>query len=157
MIPRGANPHAARAGEYNQEEMAGHAPDRPNASQSFYRPELDGLRFFAFLFVFITHAFSDDATVYVARGVPWWIAHLAARLAHIGRYGVPLFFVLSSYLITELLIRESRLRGRIDVPRFYARRALRIWPLYFVFVLASAVVVRAVAHTPGAFPDRYAA
>ena len=42
-----------------------------------------------------------------------------------------LFFCLSAYLITELLLREAGTTGGIDVRSFYFRRILRIWPLYF--------------------------
>jgi peptidoglycan/LPS O-acetylase OafA/YrhL len=51
-----------------------------------------------------------------------------------GALGVPVFFVLSAYLITELLLRESEKYGKVDIGKFYIRRILRIWPLYF-FVL----------------------
>jgi peptidoglycan/LPS O-acetylase OafA/YrhL len=120
----------------------------------FYRPELDGLRFVAFFCVFISHAFSDDASRYLAQGVPWPFAYVISQLVHVGRFGVPLFFVLSSYLITELLIREHRKTGTIDVKRFYLRRALRIWPLYVVFVLVISVLLRATGG-PSAFPADY--
>jgi peptidoglycan/LPS O-acetylase OafA/YrhL len=49
-----------------------------------------------------------------------------------GVYGVPVFFFLSAFLITELLERERELTGRINVRAFYVRRILRIWPLYFL-------------------------
>lgn len=52
-----------------------------------------------------------------------------------GGLGVDLFFALSAYLITELLVREFEQRGGIDVKAFYVRRALRIWPLYYAFLL----------------------
>ena len=45
-----------------------------------------------------------------------------------------LFFVLSSYLITELLLRERETTGTIHIKNFYVRRILRIWPLYFAFI-----------------------
>jgi peptidoglycan/LPS O-acetylase OafA/YrhL len=45
-----------------------------------------------------------------------------------------LFFLLSSYLITELLLREKDATGRLDVLAFYKRRILRIWPLYFTII-----------------------
>jgi len=47
------------------------------------------------------------------------------------------FFILSAFLITELLLRERESRGAVDLKAFYIRRILRIWPLYFV-VLALA-------------------
>lgn len=60
-------------------------------------------------------------------------------------FGVAVFFLLSAYLITELLLRERELTGRIDVRSFYLRRALRIWPLYFLVLsggLAISLIVR---------------
>jgi len=87
----------------------------------FYIPQLDGLRFLAFLSVFIGHA--APAATYVGTAA-----------------GLELFFVLSSYLITALLVRESDATGRINVLAFWARRALRIWPLYFSFLFANAIV-----------------
>ena len=98
---------------------------------TFYRPELDGLRFIAFLSVFVGHAFSSEADFYVRHGLPPLVGRGIVAIITSGRSGVPLFFRLSSYLITELLIREDKARGQIDVRSFYFRRALRIWPLYF--------------------------
>jgi peptidoglycan/LPS O-acetylase OafA/YrhL len=100
------------------------------AAKPFYRPELDCLRFFAFLCVFIHHTLPKVPEFYRER-------HLPERLANIpyaGSFGVDLFFCLSAYIITELLLREVALRGGVDVFAFYVRRALRIWPLYFAFV-----------------------
>jgi peptidoglycan/LPS O-acetylase OafA/YrhL len=107
-----------------------------NIKAKFYQPELDGLRFFAFLAVFISHCFSQDPAYYVRAGLPESLATWIARGIASGGNGVPLFFILSSYLITELLLREHEKRGKIDVKAFYMRRILRIWPLYFAFLLA---------------------
>ena len=52
-----------------------------------------------------------------------------------------LFFLLSSYLITTLLLREFEQTGRLDLVAFYIRRALRIWPLYFVAVAVSILLL----------------
>ncbi len=49
-------------------------------------------------------------------------------------FGVCLFFFLSSFLITRLLLIEREATGRIRTSRFYLRRCLRIWPLYFFFL-----------------------
>lgn len=102
---------------------------------SFYRPELDCLRFFAFLFVFVSHAFAIELGYYTHLGIPQSAALWLSRAIAVGGFGVALFFVLSSYLITELLIREHGRTGRLDIKSFYIRRALRIWPLYFFFLL----------------------
>ncbi len=111
------------------------------AKSKFYQPELDGLRFFAFLAVFLSHCFSLDPAHYAQAGMPLSVAKWIARALASGGNGVPLFFILSSYLITELLLREYEKRGKIDVKAFYMRRILRIWPLYFAFLLVVFVLV----------------
>jgi peptidoglycan/LPS O-acetylase OafA/YrhL len=60
-----------------------------------------------------------------------------------GPMAVTFFFVLSGFLITYLLLREGERLGRIDVPRFYVRRMLRIWPLYFLLVFIGLVLIPA--------------
>jgi peptidoglycan/LPS O-acetylase OafA/YrhL len=104
------------------------------AKSAAYRPELDMLRFFSFLLVFVTHTFGYSVEHLVAHHVPWVIALVVASLAIGGRMGVDLFFLLSAYLITDLLLREKETLGHLNVPAFYVRRALRIWPLYFWFI-----------------------
>jgi peptidoglycan/LPS O-acetylase OafA/YrhL len=106
---------------------------RPSVKPSFYRPELDVLRFFAFLSVFVYHTLYVPLDHLVGRGVPMWFAQLQVGISRAGAYGVDLFFALSAYLITELLLREKEYRGTLDVKSFYIRRILRIWPLYYVF------------------------
>jgi peptidoglycan/LPS O-acetylase OafA/YrhL len=94
--------------------------------QRYYKPELDVLRLFAFLFVFFVHRLDlapIDSHEY------YWAFHLSL----LGNYGVPLFFFLSAFLITELLSREEHVFGKINIKSFYVRRMLRIWPLYFTF------------------------
>jgi peptidoglycan/LPS O-acetylase OafA/YrhL len=108
----------------------------------FYRPELDVLRFGAFLTVFITHVMSWKPDFYIQKlHVSPAIGSLLADAARAGKGGVVLFFMLSSYLITALLIREHDRTGKIDLKAFYVRRILRIWPLYFFFVGAAALIL----------------
>lgn len=57
-----------------------------------------------------------------------------------GSFGVCLFFLLSAYLITELLEREREQTGAVNVKSFYFRRMLRIWPLYFIFLFFGVVL-----------------
>ena len=111
-------------------EVVSSPPARP---KSFYRPELDVLRFFAFFAVFLFH-FTRPTELYVQHGVPRIIAALGNGLIQGGVFGVDLFFVLSAYLITELLLREKDECGSLDVRGFYLRRILRIWPLYFFYI-----------------------
>ena len=99
------------------------------------------LRFFAFLMVFLHHAFPHNTEFWTKLGIPSFLATVLAGIGATGAFGVSLFFVLSSYLITELLLREKDLIGTLDVRSFYIRRMLRIWPLYFAF-LALAVILQ---------------
>ncbi len=91
---------------------------------SFYRPGLDILRVLAFLLVFVAH------------GLAWHIDKptQTGAIARAGEFGVCIFFFLSSYLITELLLREKRDTHTIVIRSFYVRRILRIWPLYFAMI-----------------------
>jgi peptidoglycan/LPS O-acetylase OafA/YrhL len=112
------------------------------SKERFYRPELDVLRFFAFLGVFIFHAAPHTRDFYRAAGAPHWLSSFLISVFGAGAYGVDLFFALSAYLITSLLLRERDLRGTIDLRGFYLRRMLRIWPLYLSFVAFAAIVGR---------------
>jgi len=113
-------------------------PDR--RTERFYRPEIDVLRFFAFLGVFIFHAAPHTRDFYNAAGTPYWLGSFLISVFGAGAYGVDLFFALSAYLITSLLLRERDLTGTIDLRAFYLRRILRIWPLYLSFVAFAALV-----------------
>ena len=105
----------------------------------FYRPELDVIRFIAFLLVFLHHVLPIGGDIH--------IDHLLGSLAPVFYafinacgYGLSLFFTLSAFLICELLLRERESAGKIGIKQFYIRRILRIWPLYY-FALALGVIV----------------
>ena len=108
----------------------------------FYSPELDVLRFFAFFGVFIFHAAPRSLEFYAANSIPSWLSTLLISTFGAGAYGVDLFFALSAYLITCLLLRERSATGDVDLRGFYIRRILRIWPLYLGFVAFAAVADR---------------
>src|SRR3954470_21035539 len=73
----------------------------------FYRPELDMLRFFAFFLVFITHG--------PRLAGPSRLAAFYNPVAAAGAWGLSLFFFLSSYLISELLLREKERTGAVHL------------------------------------------
>src|SRR5262249_43136368 len=58
-----------------------------------------------------------------------------------GWVGVQLFFILSGYLITPLLLREEATYGRVDLKAFWARRILRIWPLFYLTVAIAFLLI----------------
>jgi peptidoglycan/LPS O-acetylase OafA/YrhL len=91
------------------------------------QPALDGLRGIAILLV---------------------VLHHAAQWPSGGFLGVDLFFVLSGFLITTLLLEESAVTGRISLRRFYARRALRLLPALAVMLAGFIVVSVAVGDNP---------
>lgn len=96
-----------------------------------YLPQLDGLRGVAIILVLLHHL-----TIYrPASGIDEWIASVPL----IGWCGVDLFFVLSGFLITGILI-DSRDSTRYFTS-FYARRTLRIFPLYYVCVFAALILL----------------
>ncbi|MDX6513696.1 MAG: hypothetical protein QOE36_3200 [Gaiellaceae bacterium] len=88
-------------------------------------PELTGLRGIAILLVFVYHALEAFRRVGLVGG---WV-------------GVDIFFVLSGFLITTLLVNEWDERGGISLLRFYARRALRLLPALVVFLAVAAPVL----------------
>jgi peptidoglycan/LPS O-acetylase OafA/YrhL len=100
------------------ERRAGESKSTPKLG---YRPALDGIRALAVVAVFAYHA-----------GLPW---------ARAGFLGVDVFFVLSGYLITSVLLTERRRQGRIDLLRFWMRRARRLLPAVVVLLAAVAVTV----------------
>lgn len=110
-----ALPHTIERGERSPERSAW-LTRRPR-----YRPDIEGLRAVAVFIVVAFHA-----------GVPGFEG---------GFIGVDVFFVLSGYLITWLLVNEAEREGGIDLARFYARRARRLLPAMAVVLLGTLVVM----------------
>ena len=112
-----------RAGSKRRQADAGtgaSAAEAPVRPKSRYIPALDGLRTFAVLAVIAYHM-----------GIPW---------AKGGLLGVTIFFVLSGYLITSLLVIEFQGTGRINLPDFWLRRVRRLFPA-IVFSVAGIAVL----------------
>lgn len=111
------------------------------STSKVYFPHLDGLRFMAFFVVFVHHALLPQAVDPTRTSALYQFVDAQKQN---GALGVNLFFVLSGFLITYLLLHEKTLQQRISIPHFYFRRVLRIWPLYFLVVLAGFLLVPAV-------------
>ncbi len=99
-------------------DVAATSPTSPN--RLGYRPELDGIRAVAVLGVMVHHA-----NVQVLIG---------------GHAGVSVFFTLSGFLITTLLLQERQLTGRVDLLAFYTRRAARLLPALVVTLVVTSVL-----------------
>jgi peptidoglycan/LPS O-acetylase OafA/YrhL len=112
--------------------MSGAAvPGQPRASARI--PSLDGLRAISIALVMLSHLLGTG-------GFPLGPRALGAA-GDVGYLGVRVFFVISGFLITALLVSEHERKGRIALGDFYARRAYRILPPFLAFV--AAVVIAA--------------
>ena len=105
------------------------------SGKRLYLPQLDGLRFFAFLLVFLYH-YLPAVTYFPDNRL---VRALSIVQGH-GWVGVDIFLTLSAFLIFTLLLAEHRRLGTIHIRQFYIRRALRIWPLYYPYVLIGFVI-----------------
>jgi peptidoglycan/LPS O-acetylase OafA/YrhL len=94
-----------------------------------YFKNLDGIRFFAAFLVLLHHSF------FFKKNYSDSFAFLDNCFEHTGRLGVNLFFILSGFLISYLLLIEKDSTDTISYKRFYIRRILRIWPLYLGYGL----------------------
>jgi peptidoglycan/LPS O-acetylase OafA/YrhL len=95
-------------------------------------PSLDGLRAVAIGLVCLSHIVLTHGEFHGDFPFDNYLA--------VGDLGVRVFFVLSGFLITSLLVRELSASGSIDLKRFYLRRTLRIFPAFYTFVIAVIVL-----------------
>lgn len=96
-------------------------------SKALYFKNLNGLRAIAALLVVFTHV----DLIKKKLGLPVSTKSSVLNLP-IGSLSVTFFFVLSGFLISYLLLIEEQLNEKINVKKFYVRRILKIWPLYFL-------------------------
>ncbi len=107
---------------------------RSDLKERFYFPELDSIRFFLFWGVWGYHALPRQESAYTEHHISATFASLITSIIKAGMASLDVFFILSAFLITELLLREKEFRGVPDLKAFYIRRLLRIWPLYFFMI-----------------------
>jgi peptidoglycan/LPS O-acetylase OafA/YrhL len=118
-----------------------------------YFENLDGLRFFCFLSVFFFHSFHTENPD--IKNSPLYHFFKVTLFGN-GFLGVNFFFVLSGFLITYLLIKEKRASHQIQIGRFWMRRILRIWPLYFACVFYGFIIFPYTKIYAGAVPNETA-
>ena len=87
-------------------------------------PSLDGLRAVSIVFVLLAHLVETKHFPEILR-----------PMGHLGNYGVRFFFIISGFLITTLLLKELSNTGNISLKAFYLRRALRILPAYYFYII----------------------
>jgi peptidoglycan/LPS O-acetylase OafA/YrhL len=126
------SPHDEQGPGDRPVQATGEATARPSATGDNRVRALDGVRALALLVTMGYHF-----------GVGWLSG---------GFFGLDIFFVLSGFLITGLLLSEYRRRGRIRLPLFWARRARRLLPALVVMLVVLTLVIR-FAEPAGLYPD----
>lgn len=118
-------------------------------SERIYYPQFDVIRFFAAFMIVIYHSYIAWRGWF---GVPGLLSTgdfqtLSAFGNHIDRFiknmplGVDIFFFISGYLLTILLVMEKQRFGKVNISKFYIRRGLRIWPLYFFLIALAPFII----------------
>ena len=107
-------------------------PSSTRSRRNAHIPQLDGIRGVAIIMVMFCHmgAIVRDTAI--------------APYLEFGWIGVDLFFVLSGFLITRILVSGRNKSGYWW--RFYSRRGLRIWPLYYIYLLLNGGLIAAASH-----------
>ena len=111
-----------------------------NNPKPIYFPGLNGLRALAALSVVVFHLTRDFDNFNLS---PYLFGTNAAGAPNgfaMAGFGVTIFFSLSGFLITYLLLAEKK-QQEINIPNFYVRRILRIWPLYYLYLIAAIIVI----------------
>ena len=109
------------------------------SKKGLYFPNLNGLRFIA-AFMVILHHYQFSRAVDTEN-------FYGKFVMGIGKLGVMLFFTLSGFLITYLLLTEKEVTQTVDIKKFYIRRILRIWPLYYLIVLSALFILNNFIYT----------
>jgi hypothetical protein len=115
------NPKSGRAMNGSAATPAPAKPEKKGEPSHF--PSLNGIRAVSILMVMAGHL---NGTVNFGRRASW-----VGDYAHLG---VVVFFVVSGFLITSLLLSEEQKRGRVSLKLFYARRSLRIFPASYAYL-----------------------
>ncbi len=106
-------------------------------SGRLYFKNLDALRFLAFLGVFTSHTLPvSNSAVHTTE-----FSELLIYAFSFSYLGVPFFFTLSSFLITYRLIEEHKVSKGVRLLKFYLKRGLRIWPIYFLLIFICYIII----------------
>lgn len=102
------------------------------SAEKFHLRGLNGLRAIAAFAVVLSHTLQASPQL----GLPQ-----PENGLQLARYGVTIFFAISGFLITYLLLMEIKKTATVNIKAFYIRRALRIWPLYYFYLLLVVITI----------------
>ncbi len=109
-----------------------------SSPSKYYFPQLDAIRGLSFLAVFFFHAFHPQFdSGFLGRMLQYFYNDLFLS--------IDVFFILSSFLLTWLGINEYKVKGNFSFINYFIRRALRIWPLYYILMIFSFLLLPYVA------------
>lgn len=123
-----------------QDTIPASAKSEQKAAERMYFPGLNQVRMLAASAVIVYHI--ERAKNYCG----FSNLHDAFFFKSLGIEGVRLFFVLSGFLISFILLKEIQKSDSVDIKKFYARRMLRIWPLYYLVVVLAFFAMPALLH-----------
>jgi len=111
-------------------------------NKRIYFNNMDIIRFIAAIAVVFGHGFEAWTDYYIKfRHTPEFVENLfSGNFLYVSQFftnlgiGVEIFFFISGFLITYILLVEKNKFGSISIPKFFVRRSLRIWPLYFLLL-----------------------
>lgn len=121
-----------------------------NLNKTIYFPHFDLLRFVAAFMIVIVHAYEawlgwygklGILTNYTYKDFSVFGGFAHTLILNLG-IGVDVFFLISGFLITYLLLKEKKENNDIDLKKFYIRRILRIWPLYFLLIAITPFLIK---------------
>jgi len=109
-------------------------------NKPIFFPGLNGLRALAALSVVVFHLTMEFADFNLDPHLLGTLANGSPKGFAMAGFGVTIFFALSGFLITYLLLAEKQ-KQEINIKNFYVRRILRIWPLYYLYLVAVLIVI----------------
>lgn len=122
-----------------------------SSRHKYYFPQLDSIRGLSFLAVYFFHAFHPQfGSGFLGRMLDFFYQNLVLS--------IDVFFILSAFLLTWLGINEYKAKGNFSFINYFIRRALRIWPLYFLLMLFAFVLMpyaSAYFNVPVTLPPAY--
>jgi peptidoglycan/LPS O-acetylase OafA/YrhL len=134
-------------------DVMGNSTDKTGSSKTVYLPGLNGLRAIAALAVVISHITLGLGDFGLNNKIFGTDLNGNASGLKLAGYGVTIFFTLSGFLITFLLLNEKE-EAKLNIKNFYIRRILRIWPLYYLYfaICLATMLIFGISYTSSSIP-----